>query len=399
MSLTPMFIKYTAELVIRTALLITALYLFFTDPDALDIVTRFGPANELDFVDIAFVLLFVDMTTKLLPHAKIAIGSKKQWHEFHRPTIRTVSRSINDILQQIQQNSLLSINDDSLPDVSTSPTPLPVSSEDTDNHNTEETNAPTPSSSTPSSVPNSPQSQSRSVFNLSNISWLANLPKQVVNSIEHLFMQYIARPAEETAKGVEELSKQVSRQLSVLSGKIIDKELLTADEQLRDSIRESRIREIIPVIVFWVLFNALIAMILLYFGLLTPPVCLLWTLLYFVSDMICVVAWCPFQVLLMRNRCCTTCQIFNWDAIMAATPLIFAPCPFSLILIALALVVLARWEIAFIRNPERFDERTNASLSCANCKDRLCAIRRPIRERKHSDLAIDTRDMVELSDK
>ena len=54
-----------------------------------------------------------------------------------------------------------------------------------------------------------------------------------------------------------------------------------------------------------------------------------------------------------------------------------SPLPYAL---GLALVVLLRWEIAVALHPERFDERTNASLRCANCTDKLCYLRAPLRK-------------------
>ena len=30
------------------------------------------------------------------------------------------------------------------------------------------------------------------------------------------------------------------------------------------------------------------------------------------------------------------------------------------------------------RHPERFDERTNARLTCAQCEDKLCYLRKPL---------------------
>ena len=145
-----------------------------------------------------------------------------------------------------------------------------------------------------------------------------------------------------------------------------------------NDIKSRRIREIVPVVVFWIVANAAIAIVLYMSGWLTPQVAVLWSLFYFLFDMVCVVLWCPIQLLFMKNRCCTTCQIFNWDAIMAATPLVFAPSIFSFIILAMALAILAKWEISFALHPERFDERTNDSLTCANCKDKLCQIRNPI---------------------
>ena len=48
----------------------------------------------------------------------------------------------------------------------------------------------------------------------------------------------------------------------------------------------------------------------------------------------------------------------------------------------LALVVLVRWEVAAFRHPERFDESTNARLSCAQCTEQLCRIRGKIEKKR-----------------
>lgn len=154
---------------------------------------------------------------------------------------------------------------------------------------------------------------------------------------------------------------------------------MKAPKNIRQKIRHDRLREIIPVAIFWIVFNAAAAIILWLLGLLLPDILMIWALFYFLFDMVCVVLWCPLQLIFMKNRCCTTCHIFNWDAIMAVTPLVFAiACPFSIILLSLATIVLLRWEIAVARHPERFSEKTNANLKCCNCKDKLCYIRKPL---------------------
>lgn len=186
----------------------------------------------------------------------------------------------------------------------------------------------------------------------------------------------------ETAAGVRETAQVLAREIDVLRVLPRDERDLTASEKLRDDIRRQRAREVVPVAVFWVLFNGGIALVLSRLGLLNASVAMVWMLFYFLFDMVCVVAWCPLQLFLMRNRCCTTCQIFNWDAAMTATPLLFVGGWFSAIAIMLALVVLVRWELAFARHPERFDERTNASLKCKNCQDALCYVRKPLEARK-----------------
>lgn len=157
-----------------------------------------------------------------------------------------------------------------------------------------------------------------------------------------------------------------------------DEKDLAVDRSIRAVLYRDRLREVVPVIVFWVAFNALAAGVMAALGVLNERTALLWSLGYFVFDMICVVLWCPLQLLLMHNRCCTTCQIFNWDAIMVATPLVFVGGWFGWILVALAAVILVRWELAAVRHPERFDQRTNARLTCAQCADKLCYLRKPL---------------------
>lgn len=157
-----------------------------------------------------------------------------------------------------------------------------------------------------------------------------------------------------------------------------DEKDLAVDRSIRAVLYRDRLREIVPVIVFWVVFNVLVAAVLSGFGVLDERTAILWSLGYFLFDMVCVVLWCPLQLLLMRNRCCTTCQIFNWDAIMVATPLVFVGGWFGWTLVVLAAVILVRWELAAVRHPERFDERTNARLTCAQCTDKLCYLRKPL---------------------
>ena len=99
------------------------------------------------------------------------------------------------------------------------------------------------------------------------------------------------------------------------------------------------------------------------------------SMFYFLADMICVLIYCPFQKIFMKNRCCVTCRIFNWDSMMVCTPLLFLPSWFSYTLCALALVILIRWEIVFNRHPERFSERFNLNLRCAGCREKLCRMK------------------------
>lgn len=99
---------------------------------------------------------------------------------------------------------------------------------------------------------------------------------------------------------------------------------------------------------------------------------LLISALFYVCDLICVLFWCPFRVWILKNRCCTTCRIFNWDHLMMFSPLLFVPGVYSGSLLVIAVVVFLVWEASFILHPERFWEDTNAALLCCNCTDKLC---------------------------
>ena len=92
---------------------------------------------------------------------------------------------------------------------------------------------------------------------------------------------------------------------------------------------------------------------------------------FYVCDLICVLVWCPFR-LIMKNKCCTTCRIFNWDHLMMFSPLIFGGGFFSISLVVIAVLAWLIWELFVLIYPERFSEMTNIALRCSECTDKLC---------------------------
>ena len=92
---------------------------------------------------------------------------------------------------------------------------------------------------------------------------------------------------------------------------------------------------------------------------------------FYVCDLICVLIWCPFR-LLMKTRCCTTCRIFNWDHLMMFSPLIFMGGFYAFSLVVLAFLAWLIWEVCIMMYPERFWEQSNAALKCSECTDKLC---------------------------
>ena len=111
--------------------------------------------------------------------------------------------------------------------------------------------------------------------------------------------------------------------------------------------------------------------ILYYIGIINKIWIFMISVFFYVCDLICVLVWCPFR-LTMKNKCCTTCRIFNWDHLMMFTPLIFIGGFFALSLVIMASIAWLIWEIFVMIYPERFSEMTNAALKCSECTDKLC---------------------------
>ena len=95
------------------------------------------------------------------------------------------------------------------------------------------------------------------------------------------------------------------------------------------------------------------------------------SVLFYVCDLICVLIWCPFR-LIMKNKCCTTCRIFNWDHLMMFSPLIFIGGFHAISLFILSVLAWLIWELCILIYPERFSDMTNISLKCSECTDKLC---------------------------
>ena len=122
----------------------------------------------------------------------------------------------------------------------------------------------------------------------------------------------------------------------------------------------------------WLALNGIFGV--LYFAkLIDAGILILIAIAFSVCDIICILFFCPFQTWFMKNRCCTTCRIYNWDFAMMFTPLVFIPSLYTWSLLGCSVILLLRWEITYRSHPERFSEKTNACLSCTECKEKLCS--------------------------
>jgi len=133
------------------------------------------------------------------------------------------------------------------------------------------------------------------------------------------------------------------------------------------------------VAVSWLALNTIIG-ILYYLKLIDAGILLLISLAFSVCDVVCILFFCPFQTWFMKNKCCTTCRIYNWDYAMMFTPLIFIPNIYTWSLLGLAFALLVKWEFLVHKHPEWFSEQCNEALSCANCQEKLCHQKKQLRK-------------------
>lgn len=122
----------------------------------------------------------------------------------------------------------------------------------------------------------------------------------------------------------------------------------------------------------WLALNGVIGALYLA-GIFDRGILILIAIGYSVCDIICILFFCPFQTWFMKNRCCATCRIYNWDFAMMFTPLVFIPSWYTYSLLGCAVALLARWEITYRLHPERFSTETNKCLDCSRCKEKLCS--------------------------
>ena len=132
------------------------------------------------------------------------------------------------------------------------------------------------------------------------------------------------------------------------------------------------------VLLLWIGFNAVFGALYLK-GIFDDGAMMLIASAYSVCDMICILFFCPFETWFLKNKCCSSCRIYNWDYAMMFTPLFFVAKPYTWGLLALSVALLLRWEITFYRHPERFSERTNGYLGCENCTEKLCTHKKQLK--------------------
>ena len=308
-----LFRHYVHSLIWRTVLFVSGIFFYVYDRFQLTL-ENLGPAGGFNFIDLAGLAILIDLATKFSSRANISIGSLKQYEYFQIPTKNTLGGNLNAFLQRISDviaNGRIKAD-----------------------------------------------------------SWHSH-PKE---NIEHRLEEVREMLLNAKDDVVKEL-RHIAHDVDFMRALSFEESDLDTNSTARHLLRVRRLKEILPVAFFWIILNVVVAVVAFAMGWMSPSFAALWALFYFWFDMICVVLWCPLQVIFMRNRCCATCQIFNWDAIMVTTPLFFALNWVTGALIVLSLIILVRWEVKAFFCPERFAEETNASLLCSNCTEQLCYLR------------------------
>lgn len=138
------------------------------------------------------------------------------------------------------------------------------------------------------------------------------------------------------------------------------------------------------VMLVWLCFNAIFGLLYL-FHVIDNADLLMLTVFYFLCDYICILFYCPFQSGIMKNRCCVNCRIYDWGHFMMFTPMLFIRNFFSWSLFFTSAIVLLKWEITYVKYPQRFWSGSNDILQCNNCKDKTCQLKKCLTSRKRKE--------------
>lgn len=147
-------------------------------------------------------------------------------------------------------------------------------------------------------------------------------------------------------------------------------------EKLAQFVREQNRRAGL-VMLSWLAANSVFAVLYLR-RILDKEDLLMLTVFYFLCDYICILFYCPFQSLIMHNKCCVNCRIYDWGHVMMFLPMALVRSFFSRSLFITSCIVLARWEVCFAKYPERFWSGSNQALQCGSCQDKTCQIKKRI---------------------
>ena len=92
---------------------------------------------------------------------------------------------------------------------------------------------------------------------------------------------------------------------------------------------------VVLVALIWIVFNGILGALRMN-DIIDDGIMILLCSAYSVCDLICILFFCPFQSWLMKNKCCGSCRIYNWDYAMMFTPLFFVQWSYAWSLLVLS---------------------------------------------------------------
>ena len=155
------------------------------------------------------------------------------------------------------------------------------------------------------------------------------------------------------------------------SGKLFKRHFIEAQTYNKEKLykfTQKNTKKAINAFIFWIGLNSVIGYIYIKYNL-KPVYMYLLFLFYYWADMFCVNVWCPFHKLIVRNKCCNECRIYNWGHIMYLTPLVFIPSFWTYSLVLVGVIIFIQWEYMNKKYPERFSPISNRNLRCNECNN------------------------------
>ena len=131
---------------------------------------------------------------------------------------------------------------------------------------------------------------------------------------------------------------------------------------------------LIALLIFFLYFGGILIIGLSYLHFEWFDRALLYLVFFFLNfaDYFCIMIWCPFRSFFLKNSCCNTCRISNWDRLMKFSILIFIPNIYTIAIFILGSIIFLYWEFQHLIHPERFYRISNKTLWCTNCDTITC---------------------------
>lgn len=134
---------------------------------------------------------------------------------------------------------------------------------------------------------------------------------------------------------------------------------------MKKQLRKTNFRAVI-FFILWLVFLVVLG-VNYYRGYITINILIYIVVVLNFFDYFSINVWCPFHKIIIKDKCCNTCRIYNWDHFLKFSPLYLIFSFWSYSLLVSSIIALIQWEILRFTYPERFTEYTNRNLSCSEC--------------------------------